>query len=366
MGDTSERQMEQQVVHLAPAYETPRLIVGAWQFSAGHNVDPANTEDALNTLTAFAESGLSTFDCADIYTGVEELLGEFLRRAKRNKRGQATTFQVHTKFVPDRDALPHISKAYTERIIDRSLRRLGVEQLDLVQFSWWDYDVPGYVETAQWLNELRQAGKIRHLGVTNFDVRTIREIVDAGIPVVSQQVQYSALDHRPEHGLVEFCHEHDIHLLCYGTVAGGFLSDRWLGAPEPTGSLANRSLTKYKLMIDEFGGWEAFQELLLTLHDVAAKHGVGISEVATQYVLERPRVAAAIVGARSTEHLEHNLRVLTLKLDDQDIERIRGLAVDCSAGGDVFELEREPHGKHASIMRYNLNTEGTSDVDDSE
>ena len=347
-------------MHFAPEYAIARIIVGAWQFSAGHNVDPTTTEDALDTLASFAEAGFSTFDCADIYTGVEELLGEFLRRyGARVTAGGHAPIRIHTKFVPDRDALPHMSRAYTERIIDRSLRRLGVEQLDLVQYSWWDYDVPGYIDTGFWLHDLQEAGKIRHIGVTNFDVPRLREIVDAGVPVLSHQVQYSLLDHRPEGGLVEFCRERGIHLLCYGTLAGGFLSSRWLDKPEPTGVLPNRSLTKYKLMIDEFGGWETFQELLRTMDTVATKHDVSIGNVATRYVLDRAQVAAAIVGARNREHLRDNLRTLTLELDEEDTSRLRELSVHRSQRGDVFALEREPNGAHGSIMRYNLNREGT-------
>lgn len=343
-----------QAVRLADEYEIPRIIVGGWQMSAGHNVH--HTADTIETLSSFADAGLSTFDCADIYTGVEELLGNFLsRRTSQEGQGDRTPVQIHTKFVPDQDALQNISKAYTERIIDRSLQRLGVEQLDLVQFAWWDYSVPKYVETACWLRELQLAGKIRHLGVTNFDVPRLREIVDAGVPVVSHQVQYSLLDHRPEHGLVEFCSERTIKLLCYGTLAGGFFSGRWLGKSGPAGELENRSLIKYRLMIDEFGGWEAFQELLQTLHDIASKHDVSIANVATRYVLQRPQVAAAIVGARDTRHLQESLRVLSLDLDEHDISRLREFAVPRSAEGDAYTLEREPESTHAAIMRYNLN-----------
>jgi aryl-alcohol dehydrogenase-like predicted oxidoreductase len=354
MSDTGGRQQ----AHLAPDYATPRIIIGAWQFSAGHNVEPTDTENALDTLAGYANAGLSTFDCADIYTGVEELLGEFLRRFKTSVgQEQDRQVRIHTKYVPDRDALPRLSKESTERIIDRSLRRLGVEQLDLVQFAWWDYNIPGYVDCAVWLNELKSAGKIRNVGVTNFDVPTLSEIVDAGVPVVSQQVQYSLLDHRPENGLVEFCENNGIQLLCYGTLAGGFLSNRWLGEPEPATGLANRSLTKYKLMIDEFGGWDSYQELLGALDSIAKKHGVSIGNVATRYVLDRRQVAAAIVGVHNKEHLQDNLRTVALELDEEDNSRLRDFAVHRSKKGDVFALERNPDSAHASIMRYNLNQE---------
>lgn len=361
MNEPRDRQPVNRVVALTPDYAIPPIIVGAWQLSAGHNVQAMSTEDAVRMLAACAEAGFSTFDCADIYTGVEELLGEFVRRhTSRFGTGGRPPIQIHTKFVPDRDCLPQISKAYTDRIIDRSLRRLGVEQLDLVQFAWWDYGVPGYVDCAIRLDELRAAGKIRNVGVTNFDVTRLREIVDAGVPVVSHQVQYSLLDHRPEGGMVEFCRDSGIHLLCYGTLAGGFLSRRWLGEPEPAGDLPNRSLIKYKLMIDEYGGWDAFQDLLATLDAVASKHEVSIGNVATRYVLDRSQVAATIVGARNSEHLRDNMRTLRLVLDEEDTSRLREVSVPRSPSGDVYTLERAADGRHASIMRYNLNRDGAS------
>ena len=104
-----------------------------------------------------------------------------------------------------------------------------------------------------WLAEQRQAGKIRLLGTTNFDTMRLQEIVDAGVSLVSNQLQYSLLDRRVESEMVDFCREQGIHLLSYGSIAGGFLSGRWVGQPEPVGPHANRSLAKYKLIID--GDW---------------------------------------------------------------------------------------------------------------
>jgi aryl-alcohol dehydrogenase-like predicted oxidoreductase len=357
---------------LVDDYYVSRIIVGAWQLSEGHAPAAPVKEVVLEAFDQMADAGLTTFDCADIYTGVEELLGEFqVRRSAalaasghpeadtHETRGTVeggSSIQIHTKLVPDRDDLASIDRAYVERIIDRSLRRLRVEQLDLVQFAWWDYAVPGYVETASWLAELQRAGKIRHVGATNFDTVRLAEIVDAGVPLVAHQVQYSLLDHRPENGMVEFCRQQGIHLLCYGALAGGFLTDRWLGAVEPRAPLPNRSLIKYKLIIDEFGGWNLFQELLETLHAIAVKHAVGVGTVAIRYVLDRPQVAAAIVGARNARYLQQNLAALELQLDQGDTDRIAAvLAQRSGPEGEPFALERVPGGPHARIMRYNLN-----------
>ena len=213
---------------------------------------------------------LTTFDCADIYTGVEEMIGRF-RQRYRNERGAdaLARIRVHTKFVPDLGILPTIDKAYVERVIDTSLKRLKMDRLDLVQFHWWNYGVARWLETAGWLEDLRQAGKINRIGGTNFDTAHMLDIIRAGVPLSSMQVQYSLLDRRPARTMADAARANNVALFCYGTVAGGFLGERWLGAPEPQAPLENRSLVKYKLIIDEFGGWDLFQDLLEALAAVA-------------------------------------------------------------------------------------------------
>ena len=161
-------------VQLAPGYTICRLIHGGWQLSAGHHPGGADRERVLAEMERAVDAGATTFDGADIYTGVERLYGELVRRCGRDR------VQVHTKLVPDLEALPSISRAYVEQIVDRSLRRLGVESIDLVQFHWWDFDVPGHVEAAAWLDELRRAGKVRHLGVTNYDRTRLEQLLEAG------------------------------------------------------------------------------------------------------------------------------------------------------------------------------------------
>ena len=286
-----------QRTRLAADHEISRVIRGGWQMAGGHgDIDPS---DAILDMMAFADAGITCFDCADIYTGVEDLIGAF-RMRYRDTHGAAALerIKVHTKFVPDLDGLDHITKADVTRIIDRSLRRLRSEQLDLVQFHWWDYDAPRWLDSVHWLDDLRRAGKIRHLGGTNFDTAHKLAILRSGVPLVSMQVQYSLLDRRPEMAMIDVAAAHGVSLLCYGTVAGGFLSDRWLGRAEPSAPLENRSLVKYKLIIDDFGGWDLFQTLLAALRHVADRHGVDIATVASAAMLARRGVAAVIVGAR--------------------------------------------------------------------
>ncbi len=344
-------------IAIAPGYSVSRILKGGWQLAGGHGaIDEAA---ALDDMARFADAGITTFDCADIYSGVEALIGRFLRA----RRG-GPAIQVHTKYVPDLDTLPSLSRHDVEAAIDRSLSRLGVERLDLLQFHWWDYAVPRYLEVAGWLDLCRRAGKIAHLGTTNFDTPRLRELLGAGVPVVSNQVQYSVMDRRPALSGVEgpsqtmtaLCEQAGVHLLGYGGLAGGFLCERYLGAPEPTAPLENRSLVKYRLIIDEFGGWARLQRLLRALHAVGSRHGTTISAVALRWALEQPRVAGMIVGARHAAHLAVLVRAVSLELSDDD----RAQIAEAQAGargpsGDVYALERERGGVHGSIMRYTLN-----------
>ena len=343
-----------ETITLAPGYTISRVAKGNWQLSAKHGA-PYSQDDAIEDMRRFVEAGINAFDCADHYVGVEELIGAFRRRHP----DLARRLRVSTKYTPDLGLLPTLSRKDVAEAVDTSLRRLGVEQLDLVQFHWWDYEVPGCVQAMVWLQELQRAGKIAHIGTTNFNVPRLAEIVDAGITLLSNQLQYSLMDLRPENGMVDFCQEHGIHLLCYGTIAGGFLSDRWVGQPDPTPPFANRSLIKYRLIIEEFGGWDAFQALLAAADAIARKHGSTIAAVAARYVLDRPQVAAALVGARDARHLDETMAIFRLKLDADDTARLDAI-VRAAPGprGDCYDLERDKDSIHARIMHMNQNTGG--------
>jgi aryl-alcohol dehydrogenase-like predicted oxidoreductase len=337
-------------ISLSGGYEISRIIKGGWHLAGDHGaIDP---DQARKDMATFVDAGITTFDCADIYTGVELLIGGF----RRAYPSHAKRVQIHTKFVPDLSDLHSVDGAQVEAIIDRSLTRLGQERLDLVQFHWWDFAVPRYVETALELDRLRRAGKIARIGVTNFDTPRLEELVDAGIPITSHQVQYSLVDDRPNHGMVAYCRSRNIALLCYGTVCGGFLSERWLGKPAPPADLTNRSLAKYRLIIEDFGGWDLFQELLGTLSRIAATHGTDIASVATRAILERDQVAAAIVGAVNTSHLHAHVKIGALRLHAGDLSSIASVTGRREGpAGDIYDLERDRKGAHGRIMKYELN-----------
>jgi aryl-alcohol dehydrogenase-like predicted oxidoreductase len=348
--------MAVETTYLRPGHPISRVIKGGWQLAGDHG--SVDREAAIRDMEAFLDAGITTFDCADIYKGVEEMIGTFIADLRRRRGASvADRICVHTKLVPDLGRLADLRPDEVEAIVDRSLARLKVERLDLVQFFWWDLSIGNAVSALEVLKRCQEKGKIANLGVNNWDHSEIAPFLAAGYDICSAQVQYSVLDRRPANSLADWARAHDIQLACYGTLAGGFLTENWLGQPDPGFSFDNRSLVKYRLIIDEFGTWGQFQNLLATLKAVGERHGVSLSTIATRWVLDQPQVAAAIVGARYARHLPKTLEVFTVALDDADRAQINAVLVQANGpSGQVYGLERDRAGRHGRIMKYNLNT----------
>jgi aryl-alcohol dehydrogenase-like predicted oxidoreductase len=295
-----------------------RLLNGMWQVSGAHgSIDPARAVDAM---VAYHDAGFTTWDLADHYGPAEDFIGAFRRRFAA-ERGDARLpeIQAFTKWVPHPGAM---TRRVVEDAVGVSLRRMAADRLDLVQFHWWDYGDPRYLDALRHLADLRDEGRIRHLALTNFDTERLGLITEHGIRIVSNQVQYSLVDRRPDARMAAWCRQHGVRLLAYGTLLGGLLSEKYLGRPEPGhGELGTASLRKYKQMVDAWGGWPLFQELLGGLKQIADKHGASIATIGLRYVLERPAVAGVIVGARLgvAEHIADNSRTFGLALDADDL-----------------------------------------------
>ena len=301
--------------------EICRILNGMWQVSGGHGpIDPAA---AVKDMFPYVDEEFTTWDLADHYGPAEDLIGEFRRQFEAAQGPQAwESVQAFTKWVPRPGPM---TRGVVEQAVDVSLRRMDIDRLDLLQFHWWEYQDESYLDALSHLSDLRDEGKIRHVALTNFDTERLKRIAGHGIKIVSNQVQFSLIDRRPEVEMAQFCLDQGIHLLAYGTLCGGLLSDRYLGTPEPSRSALNTaSLSKYKQMVDAWGGWELFQELLGALRPVADKHQVNIANVAVRYVLDRPAVAGAIVGVRLgvSENRADSARVFEFNLDPSDLAQI--------------------------------------------
>ncbi|CAF3723253.1 unnamed protein product [Rotaria socialis] len=309
-------------LQLTPDINICRTLIGMWQVSgSGYGrIDPVA---AVKAMFDYLDAGFTTWDLADIYGPAEDLMGEF-RRQLLATRGETalSSLQIFTKWVPQPTKM---TKKLVEESINKSLTRIGVKSIDLLQFHWWDYHNSNYLDALQYLSELQKEGKIKHLGLTNFDTKHLKIIHEAGITIVSNQVQFSIIDRRPEVHMIQHCQKHNIKLLTYGTLCGGLLSEKYLGKPEPRVEDINTpSLKKYKNMIDSWGGWELFQELLIVLKQIANKYGVSIGNVAVRYILDKPTVGGVIIGARLglSEHLNDNVKILQFSLDNEDVEKI--------------------------------------------
>lgn len=250
-----------------------------------------------------------------------------------------------------------------EAVVDAALSRMRASRLDLAQLHWWDQEDPRFLDVLHHLHRLQEKGKVRHIGVTNFGAQALARALESGVRIVSNQVQFSLLDRRartarspvglpggreeeealaeedrqkdaddpsrggglPSRSLVEVCQEHGVTLLCYGCLMGGFLTDRWVGAPAPDPrAFSSTSEEKYWEVLRAWGSWEAFQGLLAEVRAVARKHRSCVAHVALRWVLDQPAVGSVVVGTRLgyVEHLDANKEVLKLELTAQDVENL--------------------------------------------
>ena len=319
---------------LASGLSICKVLNGMWQVSGAHGyIDPAK---ALEEMIHYHNAGFTTWDLADIYGPAETFIGKFRDRLEKLKgKDELRKSQALTKFVPRPGPM---TKSIVEYYIDQSREKMKTDCLDLVQFHWWDYNDPSYIDALIHLSNLRDNQKIKHIGLTNFDTERLEIIKDQDIVVVSNQVQYSIIDSRPENLLIPFCEKQNIRILAYGSLLGGFLSEKYLNSPEPNpGSLDTASLRKYHKMIQRWGGWALFQELLEALNQISTKHQCSISNVATSYILEKRSVTGVIIGARLgiSEHRHDNKQVFILSLDSEDKSLIKSVT---SKSENLYEL----------------------------
>ncbi len=323
---------------LAPGLTICKALTGLWQIAdlerTGVKVDPNEAAKAMN---AYTEAGFTTFDMADHYGSAEEISGVFRKTFGESKA------QLFTKWVPNPGAM---SKSQVRAAVQLALTRMQSDQIDLMQFHAWNYAHPSWVDCLYSLQELKEEGLIKHLGLTNFDAAHLQIVANSGIKVVSNQVCYSLLDQRAAGKMTQVCEKHDIKLLAFGTVAGGFLSEKWLDKPEP---MLDETLTwsqmKYKRFIDTAGGWASFQKLLQLLSQIAKTHQVGIANVASRFILNQPAVAGVIIGARlgKSEHIQDNESLFSFELSPEEQGQIKSLLKNFNPiPGDCGDEYRKP------------------------
>ncbi|MEM7736466.1 MAG: aldo/keto reductase [Deinococcota bacterium] len=322
---------------LAANLNTAQVITGLWQI-ADMERDGASLELAplANAMHPYVEAGLTTFDMADHYGSAEDIAGQY--HTQFGHEG----VQMLTKWVPEPTDM---TKEATREAVERALKRMNNERLDLLQFHTWRYADAHWLDCLGWLQELKEEGLIANLGLTNVDAAHLNMVLHSGIEVVSNQVSCSLIDRRAQGALTKVCLEHGVKLLAYGTVAGGLLTERWHGQPEPKEDDATWSQMKYARFIDQAGGWQVFQDVLDTVHDIATCNEVSMANVASRYVLEQPAVGAIIIGARlgQRNHLEDTLKLFEFSLTDEDKAQLEAALTKLSPmPGDCGDEYRKP------------------------
>lgn len=314
-----------------------RVLNGMWQTSGGWG--RIDRDAAVEAMLRYADAGLTTFDMADHYGPAEDLYGIFINRVRRERPPELLAeIRGLTKWVPPPVKM---TRSFVEDNINRSRKRMDVSCLDMLQFHWWDYSNPGYLDALKHLTDLKDEGKIKTVALTNFDTERLRIILENEIPVVSNQVQHSVVDMRPQQRMAELCWQTGVKLITYGTVMGGLLSEKFLDTnlaiPFAGPPLNTPSLQKYKRMVDAWGGWTLFQTLLQVLNKIARKHRVSIPTVAVKYILDQPAVAGSMVGVRLglSEHIQDTNAIFSLVLDEEDVETIKEVS---SKGKDLMKV----------------------------
>jgi aryl-alcohol dehydrogenase-like predicted oxidoreductase/enamine deaminase RidA (YjgF/YER057c/UK114 family) len=304
---------------LAPGLQISRVITGMWQIAdmekEGTLLDPKRTAAFIEP---YVTAGFTSFDMADHYGSSEIIAGTFKKNHALGKQ-----MQLFTKWVPKPGK---IGKEDVKKAVQLALKRMQVEAIDLMQFHAWHYPDPSWLDGLFYLQELAEEGLIRHIGVTNFDAAHLRIALASGIPIVSNQICHSLIDQRALGGMTQVCKEYGVKMLAFGTLAGGFLTEKWLGSKEPGDKdLTTWSERKYKRFLDAAGGWEPYQHLLHTVKKIADEHQVSVANIATRYILQNPEVAAVIIGARlgKSEHIKDNLRMLQIELRPEDLDAIQ-------------------------------------------
>ncbi len=328
-----------QQTELTGGIKISRIVNGLWQIAdverSGSVVDKVASAKVMDT---YVRAGLGTFDMADHYGSAEELVGFY-----RQNYAQAPGCTWLTKWVPSPGP---VTFDMAEEAVKLSMKRMSSPYIDLLQFHAWKYEDPSWIDALIHLSRLQDRGWIRALGLTNFDAVHLKMVLDSGFEIASNQVSYSILDRRAMFGLGEVCGKYGVKLLAFGVLAGGFLTEKWYQKDEPDPqTLQTWSEMKYHRYITEAGGWGAFQNLLEAIHRVAGKHRVSMANVACRWVLDRPEVAAILIGTklRGSGHIGDNLEVFNVILDEEDRDRIhRAQSELILLPGDCGDEYRKP------------------------
>jgi aryl-alcohol dehydrogenase-like predicted oxidoreductase len=295
------------------------IAFGCWQL--GGEWGEFDEAEAVAAIRQARSLGIDLFDTAQGYGfgASEQLLGRALRgKLEANREEIVVATKGGLRLLEDGSLARDSSPDWLRQGVEQSLRALGLDFVDLYQVHWPDPDTP-FAETAGALEELVEEGKIRHVGVSNFDVAQMAEFAETR-PVETLQPAYHLFRREIEESVLPYTSEHDIGVLVYGPLAHGML----------TGTFQER-------MTFPAGDWRAgapffrgedFRRNLAAvgeLEALAAELSCNVSQLAIAWTLANPAVDVAIVGSRSPRHIEEAAGAAAIELDEDDLGRIEGI-----------------------------------------
>jgi aryl-alcohol dehydrogenase-like predicted oxidoreductase len=295
-----------------------------WQFGWGSQ----NDGDSIAAIHKALELGVNWIDTAAVYgLGHSE---EVVARALKSWSGARP--YVFTKCALRWDSQGNVQKVLKadsiRREVEDSLRRLSVDVIDLYQIHWPpDPDSPDLEEGWSTMAELKREGKVRWIGVSNFNVQQLKR-AQAIAPVTSLQPPYSLIHREIEEQILPYCLRQDIGAIVYSPMASGLLTgamtrERAAGLPKDDWRKEHPDFSEPNLSRN--------LALVETLREIAKRHNRSIGEVAIAWTLHHPAVTGAIVGARNAKQAEGVMRAGELRLDKEEVNKIEEFFAQAAA-----------------------------------
>jgi aryl-alcohol dehydrogenase-like predicted oxidoreductase len=303
------------------------LIVGCWQLDdrTWKPIPEPQIERAIDTYFA---TGIHQFDTADNYGRSEQVLGRLLK-------GRDCKILTKALFF---DSVPTASQIRHK--IENSLRNLQRDRLDHLHIHWHDPQLD-FASTFAALQDLIEQGRILKLGVTNFTTPMLERALQYA-PISTHQVQYNLIDRRVENTMQSLCLKHNIGLITYGSLAGGFLSDKFRGVAAPQNSPDHARSFYYSNMVQAHGSWQKVLDLLVTLADIAQKNQKTIAQVALNWVKQQPGVESVISGLTLDRlQIQQSVEAMTFSLSAEEIQVLSERSSNLfDQTGDIYSYER--------------------------
>ena len=301
--------------------EATRIALGTWAIG-GFMWGGTDDAESIRTIHGAIDRGINLIDTAPVYGfgRSEEVVGKALAEIGRHKALIATKAGLDWRETnPFRDA----SAARIRKEVEDSLRRLGTDVIDLYQVHWPDPRTP-IEDTARVMAELRQAGKIRAIGVSNFSVEQMRAF-RAAAPLHAAQPPYNLFEREAETDVLPYCRQNRLATLAYGSLCRGLLSGRMKADTSFGGDDLRRTDPKFQA--------PRFQQYLQATRRLDAfareTYGKRVLHLAVRWVLDRQPLSIALWGARRPGQLDGVLDVMGWKLDAPALAKIEGIVADC-------------------------------------